>query len=49
MRRRGVAEELPERVAALEREWSISVGRALAGGTEALVALAELEVERPRF
>jgi streptomycin 6-kinase len=31
---------LPELVAAIEREWSIEVGRAFSGGTEALVAEA---------
>jgi streptomycin 6-kinase len=38
---------LPALVADLEREWSISVGRALSGGTEAYVAEATLEDGTP--
>ncbi len=36
-------EALPSLVADLERDWSISVGRTLTGGTGAYVAEAELE------
>jgi streptomycin 6-kinase len=36
-------DDLPELVAVLERDWSISVGRAYDGGTEAFVAEATLD------
>ncbi len=36
-------DELPGLVADLEHEWSISVGRTYAGGTEAFVAEATLD------
>lgn len=39
--------DLPGLVADLEREWSITVGRAYAGGTEAFVAEATLEDGAP--
>ncbi len=40
-------DDLPELVAALERDWSISVGRAYDGGTEAFVADVTLEDGMP--
>jgi streptomycin 6-kinase len=43
----GWVDELPALVAGLERDWSITVGRAFGDGTEALVAEARTEAGEP--